>query len=274
MQATPVYEGIVANHPLSSSPAPLNNIKLKIAKIVAGPNGMILAIFTNGEIHSLDTKNGIFTLMHKLIPDNRALDLDFPTTSSAHAFDFARNGLWSVVSAGISAYVVFTDFSTQQVGSWLQLNANMILDPGADAVQTDFSPEFFVNGFMAEAEDGKGPRFMVQLESLDTVGFDLITFVNTTTGYFEGPIYNLMPYNLIFQCFSYNCDMSRVSAFDPKSKTVWFQAHVAEGEESGKTTLNTLAFDKTKKNDLPTYYVTVVNSWSDYGYTNFHFYNF
>jgi len=263
-----VVNGLEITYPISSSPSPLNNIKLVLAKIVQGPNSNILAIFTNGEVHSLDMKTGTFSLLHKLIADEKALDVDFPTTAAAHVFDFTRNGLWSVVSAGINAYLIFTDFHTQTVSEWIQLDANMLLDPGKDAWQTDFSPEFFVNAFMIDSQ------IMLQLESLNEVGFDMLTFVNTTTGVFQGPVYNLMNYNLVFECQSFNCDKERVSVYDPSTKTVWFQSHIAEGDNAGNIALNSLIFDTTPITGKPSYYITTPNLDADFGFTNFQFYNF
>lgn len=274
MEATPVISALEVAYPISSSPAPLNNIKLVLAKVIQGPNGGLLAIFTNGEVHALDVKTGTFSLLHKLIADSRALEVDFPSTSSAHVFDFDRNGMWSVVSAGINAYVVFTDFTTKTVGDWVQMNANMLLDPGKDAVETDFSPEFFINAMMVEAADNKGKRLLLQLESLNDVGFDMLTFVNTTTGVFEGPEYNLFPEGIVFECQSFNCDMKRVSAFDPVSKTIWFQGHVSTGDNEGNICINQLTFETTPVAGIASWYVATPNIDADFGFTNFQFYNF
>jgi hypothetical protein len=274
MEATPIITALEVPYPISSSPAPLNNNKLVVSKVVLGPNGGLLAIFTNGEVHALDAKAGTFTFLHKLIPDERALDLDFPTTSAGHVFDFDRNGLWSIVSAGINAYVVFTDYNTKVSSEWVQLDANMLLDPGKDAVKTDFSPEFFINAMIAEAADGKGKRLMLQISSLNDVGFDLLTFVNTTSGLLEGPEYNLFSENVVFECQSFNCDKQRVSAFDPVSKTVWFQGHVATGDNEGNICISQLVFETAPKTGLPTYYVATPNPEADFGFTNFQFYTF
>lgn len=274
MKATPVLEGVKITYPISSSPAPLNNTPLKLSKVVNGPNGGLFAVFTNGEVHSLDVNGGKISLLHKLISDEKALSVDNPTTLSGHTFDFDRNGLWSVVSAGMFSYVVFTDFKTNTVGEWRQLNANMKLDPGKDAVETDFSPEWFVNAFMADFNDGNGNQLMVELRSIsDDVGFDLMTFVNTTSGVLTGPVYNMMEYNIVLQCTSYACDSDRVSVFDPVGKSVYFQGHSMATGEQGTLTLNAVA-PQTLKNGKPSYYVWTPNpDWTN-GYMGFQYYNF
>ena len=256
---------------MSSAPAPLNVARLTLAKVLSGPNGTVFAIFTNGEVHVLDTVRGSLSLRHRLISDERALDVSNPSTLSAHAYDSGRNGLWSVVTAGMFAYMVFTDFATGVVGDYIKISANMKMDPGEDASEYDFSPSTFVNGLMVDLKDGQGPQFMVQVESLYNVGFDCITFIDPVTGVFSGPVYNLMNYNLEFKCQSYNCDKNRLSAWDPTQNTVWFQAHNT-GE--AMFSLGGVGFDTTKVNSKPTYYVWNAVPDLDFGYTNFHFYSF
>ncbi len=274
MKATPILSGVQINVPLPSGPAPLNINPLKLSKVVSGPNGGLLAIFTNGEVHVLDVNNKQFTLLHKLISDERALAVDHPTTRHGHVFDSERNGLWSIVSGGMFSYVIFTDFKTNSVGEWLQLDANMKLDPGANAVTTDFSPEWFINAMMVDAGDGKGNQLMVEIQSVsDDVGFDLLTFVNTTSGLLNGPVYNLMNYEIVLQCQSYNCDTQRNSAYDPVSKSVYFQGHSESISTAGNIVIGALGFD-ILKNGMPSYYVWQPNPNADFGYVGYQYYNF
>lgn len=274
MKATPILNGVQMKIPKPSGPAPLSFSPLKVSKVISGPNGGLLTIFTNGEVHAMDVNNKQFTLLHKLISDEKALSVDNPTTLSGHVFDAERNGLWSVVSAGMFAYVVFTDFKTNTVGEWVQLDANMKLDPGANAVTQDFSPEWFINAMMVDAGDGKGSQLMVQLQSVsDDVGFDLLTFVNTTSGVMTGPVYNLMNYEIVFQCQSFNCDTSRNSVYDPVSKSVYFQGHSESAATAGQIVIGALAFD-TLKNGQPSYYVWQPNPDADFGYVGYQYYNF
>ena len=274
VKATPVLNGVKVAYPAASSPAPLDFVPLKLSQIVNAPNGALLAVFTNGEVHSLDVEGGKLTLLHKLISDEKALSVDNPTTYGSHTFDFDRNGLWSVVSAGMYAYVVFTDFKTGTVGEWRQLDANMKMDPGKEAVTTDFSPEWFINAFIADFNDGNGNQLMVELQSVsDDIGFDLMTFVNTTSGLLTGPVYNMMNYNIVLQCKSYQCDTDRTSTFDPVGKTVYFQGHSMASGQQGTLTLSALA-PQTLPNGKPSYYVTTTNPALPNGHAGFQYYNF
>jgi len=199
-----VIDGVKLAYPVSSSPAPLNVMHLSLAKLVVGPAGGLLAVFTNGEIHALDVSNtqAPFTFLTKIISDEQLFDASLSPVSvaSSHAFDTAKNGLWSVVSSGMFAYQVFTSFANPSApvpGSWLLLNANMMLDPIGDyATETDFSPESFVNGLMVNLDDGGDDVFMVEMESLPNVGFDQLVSFNTTSGVSFGPVYNLMNYQV------------------------------------------------------------------------------
>lgn len=275
MTATPIVSNKQVPYPVSSSPDPLNYIALKLAKVISGPDGLLLGVFSNGEVHEIDLIGARFNLLHRLVSDERAKDVSNPITQFSHAFDHGRNGLWSVISAGMFAYMVFTDFNTKTVGEWQQLSANMKLDPGEGAVETDFSPETFINAVMVDKQDGQQPEVLLQLESLNNVGFDLLTFVNHTSGEFTGPVYNLMNYQLVFKCQSYNCDKDRLSAYDPGSKTVWFQAHIdsQDPDTTGNIAIAGLTFDTTVTGK-PTYTVWVAEEDAPFGYTGFQFYSF
>ncbi len=274
MKAVPILDGVQMKFPVSSSPSPLNIAALEVSKIVSGPNGGVLAIFTNGEVHAIDANNKQFTLLHKIISDERALDVDFPTTMNGHVYDKDRQGLWSIVSAGMFSYVIFTDFKTNTVGPWVKLDAKMKLDPGSNAMTTDFSPEWFVNAMMVDAGDGNGSQLMIQLNSIsDDVGFDQLSFVNTTSGAMTGPVQNMAAYELVMQCAAYGCDKWRNSAYDPVSKTVYWQAHSFAKDTAGQIQIAGLTFD-TLKNGKPSFYVNIANPDAAFGYTGYQFYNF
>lgn len=276
MKATPILNGVKVQFPVSSAPAPLNYLPLKVAKVVTGPNDGILAIFTNGEVHSLDVDSGKLTLLHKLIPDDKALDVSHPWTAGAHIFDLEKNGLWSVVSAGMYSYLIFTDYKTFQSTEWLKLDAGIKCDPGVDSTSEDFSPETFVNAMLIDTGNGQGTRLMLQLESLDSIGFDMLTWVDTTTGKFtgEGPMENLMGDNIVLRCLTpYDCDKNRQSTYDPTTKTVWFQGHLVGGSNDGSLAINGLGFD-TSKQGKETFYIWTPNPMSENGHSNFQFYTF
>lgn len=274
MAAKPILEAVQIKMPLSSGPAPLNFAPMKLTKIVSGPAGSVLAVFANGEVHELDAEKGTFTLLHKLISDEQALSIRNPSTLHGHVFDEERNGLWSVVNADMSAYLVFTDFKTNKVGELVQMDAGMKLSPGVDSVTTDFSPEWFVNALMVDIGDGHGSQLMVQLQSVsDSVGFDQLSFVNTTSGLMTGPEKNMMNDNIVMQCQSFNCDLLRLSAYDPATKTVYWQGHSRVAGSEGDIVFAGLHFT-TSKNDKPTWYVNIPRPNADFGYAGFQWYAF
>ena len=217
--------------------------------------------------------------MTRLLSDEDLLDVSNPSVQSSHAYDNQKNGIWSVISAGMYAYLVFTDLKTNTVGPRLQLNANMKLDPGDPskypAEETDFSPETFINALVIDLEDGKGNQLLLELESLDNVGFDLLSFVNTTTGVFSGPVYNLMDDSLVLDCQSYNCDKSIVSTYDPVGKVVYFEAHVDDGtSNTGNIAIGGLFFTTGHVTGEDSWYVSIVDGDADFGYNGFQYYNF
>lgn len=295
MKASAIGDEVVFTYPVSSSPSPLNIMPLEVARVVLGPQNTPLVIFTNGEVHSLDMTTGSFTLKHRLISDAQALGVSFPAATTAQVYDPASNVLYSVLTAGMYAYLATTAFEThsghvlpqQQPSSWLELDAGMFLDPGVDAVTTDFSTQTFTNALLIRlddtsardtaAQDTAEPRVLLTAQSLNDAGFDQLLFVNLTTGKMDaGPVQSLMDYDMVFKCQPNNCDLNRVSTYDRVSGRLFYQAHMAGSDPNtvGNIAMGEIGFSKSHVTDGWTWYVQTVSDDAPFGYNAFQFYNF
>lgn len=286
MKATTISDSIEFTFPVSTGPSPLNFLPLQVARVVLGPENVPHVIFTNGEVHSVDMTTGAFTLKHRLISDAQALDVSNPSATTAQVYDNVENKLYSVITAGMFAYLAITDFSNPQaitMSNWIQLDANMNLDPGSEPVHTDFSTQTFTNAMIirnipGDSDENKQiPRLMVTEESLNDVGFDQLVFINTATGVMDvGPVYNLMESDLVFKCQPNNCDLNRVSTYDEASGTVYFQAHM-NGENSdtaGNIAFNKIGLSINAVTKNLNWIVSTVNNDAPFGYNAFQYYKF
>lgn len=116
-----------------------------------------MCVFTNGEIHTVDIPNKSLQIRARLNTDEQLLSAAYPHATWSHVFDKESNAMWSVVTAGTPA----------------------IFDINH---QDSFSPETFINAHMVKVNSTAPAQLMVALESLDNIGFDEITFLDTKTG--------------------------------------------------------------------------------------------
>ena len=119
--ATPKYESVTLTYPVSSSPYPLNVATLKMTRMINGPNGNTLVMFTNGEIHQLDLDNKQFKKVSSIFSDADLLSPSFPHASWAQLYDAPSNKLFSVLTSSNNAYLVTTDMNTLVTSEKLQL---------------------------------------------------------------------------------------------------------------------------------------------------------
>ena len=184
---TPIYSDVYIKYPDSSSPSPLNVAPLRLSRIHHLGESRILAVFTNGEIHSLDIANKAFKVRARLNTDDQLLSEAYPHATWSHVYDKENNALWSVVTAGTPAYLQKTDMTTFEVSSRTQMHLPKSLKFDMN-LQNSFSPETFLSAHVVKVNSTAPSQLMVTLESLDDVGFDLITFLDTTTGDLPPPL--------------------------------------------------------------------------------------
>jgi len=178
---TPVDQDVYIKYPASSSPYPLNVAPLKLSRIQHLGNNRVLCVFTNGEIHTVDIPNKSLQIRARLNTDEQLLSAAYPHATWSHVFDKESNALWSVVTAGTPAYLVKTDIESFKVSDRIEmaLPKSLIFDINH---QDSFSPETFINAHMVKVNSTAPAQLMVALESLDNIGFDEITFLDTKTG--------------------------------------------------------------------------------------------
>lgn len=266
-QTTPVYTEVVVQYPDSTSPFPLNDVPLKLSRVLfVGSTDHLIAIFTNGEIHRLDLASGSFKLLARLNSDEQLLSTEYPHATWSHVFDKESKVIRSVVTGGVNAYLLQTDLATFTVSDRISLTM-------PKGITSGFSPETFINAHMVRENSTLPYRLMVSLESLTNVGFDEYTFVDTTTGVMGGANAgdNLMEDNILLDCSesAKTCDKWQVSAFDPETNRLFFQGHDVTSDVP-TLSLYTLQF----------FYYEVQKQWGvvidinmalSYGYTGFQF---
>lgn len=233
--ATPIVNGLELSYPVSSSPFPLNDVHLKMVRIVAGGSDVpLMVVFRNGELHSLDLQQGQFKQVARIISDAQLLDAAYPTATNSHAYDSTTHMLSSVVMAGINSYVVNTDLTSFSVSNWKP----MTMPPG---IITGFGPESFIDAHYIMIDGMTSPQLIIEAESVPTAGFDLMTWLDTSSGALGGNYAgdNLMEDSVLLDCSSYGCDLNQVSAFDPVNQRIIFQGH----DESNDKTLSLFAMD-------------------------------
>ena len=266
--ATPVQENVVITYPTSTSPFPLNYGKLKLTRVLtAGVDSSLIAIFSNGEIHSVDVANAQFKLLTRVFSDAQLLSTSFPQTSWSSYYDSTSRTIKTVTTASNQAFLYTTDMQTLQT-----TNVAMILPQGINNVN-QFSPQTFFDAHSVTLPNGS-TQLLQFSESLYNVGFDLVTYVDPTTGQLGGAVDNLMEYEAEFACNSvvYQCDMWRTTAVDPINNLVYFQAHYApEGMSSDQLNLYVLGFTTSVVDPDPYPYVNVVVESMTYGYTGYQF---
>ena len=88
---------------------------------------------------------------------------------------------------------------------------------------------------LVPVEDDKPPRIVTIMTAFpgSDGGFDMVEFLNTDTFSFEDVNGNLMNNGIFFACEENinSCDFWRTSTFDPVSKLLLFQGHLASNEE-------------------------------------------
>ena len=217
--ATPVVKGLEMTYPQSTSPAPLNVNKLRVNRLLMGPDGLLLT-FTNGEVHQLDiTGAGSFKLLFGIIPAADQLSVQHPYVTWGQVYDNESNNLYSFVFSASNVFLVTVDMSTGATTSVGPLDM-----PGSQNESTGFSPETVINAHMIKLQDGTN-NLMFGMESLYSVGFDEWNFVNTTSGKLLGPITSMQDDYLYLECQPMNCDKLRNSAYDPVGNVLYFQGH-------------------------------------------------
>jgi len=217
--ATPVHTAVEIVYPAASSPAPLDVIVQKVARILISSDGP-LVVFKTGEVHDLDVAGKQFKKRLALISGDLLYGVTHPYATSAQVVDSETETLHSFIFAASEVYLVSTDLRTNTVGNYV----GPLTMPGTQDITTGFSPETLINAHMIKLKDGSN-SLLLTMESLDSVGFDELNFVNITSGELLGPEYNLMEDDLLLSCGEYNCDKWRVSCYDPDSQVLYLQGH-------------------------------------------------
>lgn len=260
-KATPVATAVQIEYPDSGSPTPLNVITPKISRILHVPDQGLMVIFTNGEAFILDIQNKQFEKRFSLITQEDLYGVTHPYATWAQTIDAAPNVLHSFIFAASNVYLVATDLSTGKVGQYI----GPLKMPGTQDTTTGFSPQTLINAHMIELNGTN--NLLMAMESLDSVGFDELNFVNTTSGELLGPIYNLMDDNILLMCQSYACDKWRNSVYDPVGQTLYFQGHLYSESEPEKLVLSAMVL--VSNHLTGTKYWVINSEWQDlnFGYT-------
>lgn len=251
---------------MSQSPFPLNVSPLKMSRVVYGANSVLYAVFVNGEVHEVNIDAKSSKKILSIISDELLLAPSFPQVTWAQVFDPEINGLWSIVTSGSEAYLAKASFSDLSVASWIKLD-------GVDHMLPDvkFSPETFINAHMVKYDPSIPSQLVVIMESLPTVGFDQIVFVDTTTGALTNIQANLMNDNVLLECPAYECDMWRVSSYDPVNKKLYFQGHAYDGSGYEILTIYQVDFFKNHLTGKWEFLVNPSIQPSTYGYSGFQY---
>lgn len=262
--STPLITNLLVKYPVSLSPAPLNDAHLVMSRILLDNVGNMFAVFSNGEVHTVDLTTGTFTFSYKLIPDSNQLSANFPYASWGHVYDTDNNVMWSVLWSGNNWYSCMSSLSTKIVSNW-----TLMAMPQGD--KSGFSPETLINMHYLKLQASKPAYIVVLLESLDNVGFDQVNYLNTRTGQLEYLESNLMSDGIVFECNTNmnDCDKWRVSAYDPVYNRLYFQGHSPTGEVH----LNVMGFSTNVNTGALNWYTNILESiW--FGYSGFQWVGF
>ena len=267
--ATPVYTAVTMTYPDSSSPAPLNVLTPAIARVLFSDSvGGLTVIFQNGEVHSVDLAAKTFTKQLMLITPEDLYSVAHPFATGAQVVDAGNGVLQSFIFSASNTLLSTVDLATKKV-----LTTVGPLDmPGTQDATTGFSPESLIHAQIvnlgASADAGEEQTgLLLQMESLPTTGFDELNFVNTTSGAFVGPVYNLAEDNLFLECFSYNCDKWRTMAYDEADQTVYFQAHLEIGNSPAQVVLAAMVYVKSLSGGRSYWIVNPTVENLSFGYT-------
>ena len=275
--ATPVVSSVVMTYPASSSPVPLNVITPSISRTLIDANGVLTVVFKNGEVHTANLQTKTFTKQLMLISQDDLYGVTHPYATGSQVIDTAngKNTLHSFVFGASNVFMTTVDLQTKSATSYV----GPLDMPGTQDLSTGFSPEFLIDAHMlplTSVDSTKQPQqgLLMMMESLPSTGFDELNFVDVANNAtLIGPVYNLMEESLVFECYSYNCDMWRNSAYDAADETLYFQAHLEVGDET-TIVLGAMVLVKSIVNDR--YYWVVNNNALDlgFGYTGMHWVTF
>ena len=237
---TPVIQKLKIDYPLSRSPAPLNVAPLVLSRLIVGPDGRLFATFSNGEVHEVDLVKGAFNHLYSLISDELQLGETHPSLTAGSVYDPETATLWSISMAASDAYLISSSLDKKTVGTWLKMAM-----PQGD--NSGFSPETVVDMFMTKVDTG-ATKVMVMMESLHNLGFDQISFLDTTTGKLDCKECNLMDEYIEFACDTgiNACEKWAVAAWDPDAQLLWYQAHSTDMEDYGQLRFTQTGFSPNK----------------------------
>lgn len=262
--ATPVVAEVTIAYPISTSPFPLNVSPLKMSRLLYGANSALYVTFVNGEVHEMNLAEKSSKKLLSIISDEQMMSPSFPQVSWSQVYDPATNSIFSVVTAGSGAFLSKVSLTDLSVGSWIKLNNDMLKD-------VQWSPETFINAHMVQLDPTEPAKLCITMESLENVGFDEILFVDTTTGVTTAIQDNLMDDNILLTCPAFECDMWRVSTYDPVNNKMYFQGHVVENGVVTGLAIYYVSFYQQKSNEKWTWAIAPTISPSQYGYSGFQY---
>jgi hypothetical protein len=262
--AAPTVSGAKVAYPVSSSPFPLNVEPLALSRVLFAKDSLLLAVFTNGEVHSFNVTTGTFAKLLDLIPAAQQLGPTHPFATAAQAYDPTTDSLLSLVFAASDAFAVETNLASFTNKGWVALSY-----PEVDPEGTNIPLENFISAHVMDLPDGSH-NFVVTTESINNnQGFDQILAVNLTSGVFDGPVFNLMNYEVLLECPAMECDMARVSCWDPANFRLYFQGHTIVGDDEINLSISSLGFDLGAATGNLQYYVNEQISIAAPGYSGF-----
>lgn len=260
---TPVVVAKEIKFPVSRSPAPLNVAHLKFSRLIVGPSSTLFAVFTNGEVHEINLEEGTFSFKYALVSDELQLGVTHPYLTAGHVYDRDADTMWSIAMGASDAFLMSSSLKSGNVSSW----TTMAMPQGDNS---GFSPETVTNMHLVKVDSGPA-KVMVLMESLHNVGFDQVSFLDTTTGQLDCKECNLMSEGIEFMCQDdiNACDLWRVSAWDPVNKQLYFQGHGATEDDAGTPLMVVMGFD-TAVNGALTWWTNVINPLQ-FGLSGFQF---
>jgi len=260
---TPITTNLMIAHP---DTAPNNPGSMKLARILSGPEGRTIAMYTDGSIHELDIKGKQYSKLGSLF--EKAPFASTATMTDAHVVD--GNVIKSFVKDGdLNVYMIKTTISASGISVSEPLFIKSIRS-------INIKVETPIAAHMVSTHDGEEPRLLLLLASMqDDVGFDSFFFVDESSGQLESVVDNLMQGNTpsLLTCFVSlkECDYWRTSAYDADKHIVYFQAHTIDAAG-----IETVAIMKLEwsLNHITGKYIPLVNvvQWPmNFGYSGYQY---
>jgi len=217
---TPVMSNVMVPHPDASVSNPG---KLTLIRLMQVSTGNVVAVFTDGSVHSIDLVGQKYTKIASIIPSGASYS-DLAVTT-AHVMDGLKLKSF-LVDARDQTYLVVTDFSVSP--ATVSTPLAIVAIKGQPGKEIPMAAVMMANGAPGSAQ---------QLVLIMHGNFDSISWVDETTGE-QNPMFASMtngpttPCEFTCDTNTKDCDMWNMQAYDPVANALYFQAHdVSNGDD-------------------------------------------